>query len=212
MRFVDLSGTVFGHWTVLACGIKDTRGRHKWICLCSCGVKKMVDGTNLRTGKTKSCGCHSADKTRTHGKTRSKLYQTWRAMIQRCENKNHKMYHRYGARNIGVCDRWRSSFIDFAADMGELPDGATLDRKDNNAGYSPENCQWASRLDQSLNRENTVFLEFNGVTKRIGEWSKHSGIPVSVIRKRLSKSGWTIGQALTIPIGATNRWRRPHQC
>lgn len=106
----------------------------------------------------------------THGKTKTPIYRTWERIKYRCSSENHKQYADYGGRGITVCDRWLNSFENFYVDMGDRPEGMTLDRIDNDKGYSPENCQWASRRQQQLNRRPKSNTGISGIS-----WSdKHS--------------------------------------
>lgn len=125
----------------------------------------------------------------------SKTFQVWHDMIRRCRSKNRKDYCRYGGRGIDVCDRWLK-FENFLADMGEKPDGMSIDRKDNNGNYEPGNCRWATSIEQSANKRNNVLLTYLGKTQHVAAWASETGIKHSTIRKRISK-GWTIERALT---------------
>lgn len=138
---------------------------------------------------------------RAHGLTGSPTYRSWRGSRYRCENPLHPHYSRYGGRGIRVCDRWSNSFEDFLADMGLRPPGTSLDRIDNNGHYEPMNCRWATRQQQSSNRRNTHFVEFDGRRQSIGEWSREVGICVRVLANRLNMYGWSAHQALTTPVG-----------
>lgn len=122
----------------------------------------------------------------------------WGQMIARCyDPKNHK-YKSYGARGIRVCDRWICYRL-FMEDMGERPQGKTLDRINNDGDYSPDNCRWATYSDQSQNRRDNNNITFNGQTKCLTEWERITGIYRKTIHKRLN-SGWSIEDALTRPV------------
>lgn len=142
---IDLVGKRFGMCTVVR--RSPMRGRVLWECRCDCGGITAVDSQNLRSGHTKSCGCHR----RTHGRSADPRYTVWHHMWQRCTDAACPDYPIYGGRGITVCQRWRD--IDkFLHDMGPRPLGATLERKNNLCGYTPRNCIWADRAVQSRNR------------------------------------------------------------
>jgi len=118
------------------------------------------------------------------------LYNRWRNMRQRCNSKSNKDYHNYGSRGIKVCEEWDDffAFQDWALLNGYSKD-LTLDRKDNNLGYSPENCRWATIKEQSNNTRKCVWVTFNGVTDTLTGWSKRVGIKQPLLHMRYSK-GW----------------------
>jgi hypothetical protein len=137
------------------------RGRVRWRCVCDCGGHKIVQKGHLISGDIKSCGCFRREQSWLHnqlhghsGNGKSPTYTSWYAMIRRCTNPNHDYYYLYGGRGINVCERWRNSFIAFLADMGERPDGMTLDRVNSDGDYTPDNCRWANNSQQILNRRN----------------------------------------------------------
>lgn len=116
---------------------------------------------------------------------------------QRCYNPNTRDYRRYGARGITICSRWLESFDNFIEDMGLRPEGCTLERKDNDGPYSPENCIWATRAVQSKNKENTVKITHKGETKSVREWAEITGIPYKTLMARVFTLGYSVEEALT---------------
>lgn len=125
--------------------------------LCSCGKTATVQCSRVTNGYTRSCGCLTQENGRTHGERNSRTYSSWSSMRDRCLNTNSKDYPRWGGRGITVCDRW-NDFSNFIADMGERPEGTTLDRIDGSKGYSPDNCRWATPKQQARNRRDLVMV------------------------------------------------------
>lgn len=202
----DYTGKVFGRWTVLEDAesrrTKTGFKRRRVLALCGCGKteSRVVELSNLLEGKSKSCGCTRIESLKkantTHGKSRTPTYRIWSAMCSRCLNTKHTSYSYYGGRGLTVCDRWLDSFENFVEDMGEAPVGLTLDRRDNSQGYTPENCRWATRGQQSRNCRNNNSLTYNGKTLLLIEWAETLNIPYDRIVKRVSRLGWSVGQAL----------------
>jgi hypothetical protein len=169
---INLTGMKFGHWTVLALHPKRVRFSScieaLWLCSCDCGVERLVLGSNLRNGKSKSCGCLSRETTRKrstkHGHARrgkqSRIYNRWQNMRRRCYDPNNISYPYYGARGITVCERWHS-FANFFADMGNPPRGKSLDRINVNGNYEPGNCRWASIFEQARNKRPVRTTSYN---------------------------------------------------
>lgn len=153
----DLAGSTFGRWTVFERAPKDKHGSTCWLCQCACGTVKIVNENALIRGASTSCGCLTREITSrrmtTHGEShKTRLYRCWKLMRRRCNNPNSIEYPHYGARGIAVCQRW-GRYENFRADMGEHPgDGYSLDRIDNDGGYEPGNCRWATRTQQMENQ------------------------------------------------------------
>ncbi len=168
-KFVDLTGKTFNRLTALSCvPVKTENGKRtriNWRCRCVCGAESLVRGNALMSGATKSCGCLHTEVITTHGATRGgampRTYGNWVGMKSRCSSPSDPNWDRYGGRGITVCERWQD-FANFLADMGEKPPGLSLERVDNNAGYSPDNCIWADHKTQCRNRRSTPFITLCG--------------------------------------------------
>lgn len=186
-KFIDLTGRRFGKLVVV-----EYLGRSTWMCLCTCGSQTRVNGQALRGGRTVTCGCGLVERNKArakHGMYRTRVYRQWHQMIQRCYNPNNSRYQRYGGRGITVCDRWRLSFDAFYADMGDPPEGTSIDRIDNARGYEPGNCRWATPQEQANNRYTNVLIEHDGVSRTIAEWARHLGLPYHRLVHR-HRIGW----------------------
>jgi len=140
-----------------------------------------------------------------HGHTSGRFsptYHSWATMHQRCSNKKTTHYRHYGGRGIAVCDRW-VSFENFLADMGERPEGTSLDRINNDGPYSPENCRWATRAQQARNSSQTKLIRLGEETRPLVEWCSLLGISINTVRCRVKKHGYTYEDALTKPVQTT---------
>lgn len=150
----DYSGEKIFRLTILSDAENYLNRLRKVNCICDCNTLVTVYLENLKRGLTKSCGCYfkEAKHNFKHGMSKSKERNIWNSMIQRCHNKNTKAFKNYGARGITVCDEWKNDFEIFYNDMGPKIDGISLDRIDNDKGYSKKNCRWATRKQQANNR------------------------------------------------------------
>lgn len=199
----DLTGQRFGRLVVIE--RVGTRSRNAlWKCKCDCGNEKEVLSGSLANGHTKSCGCFRSqfarEKVTTHGMCKTKLHGVWTAMKARCSNSHLESYSNYGGRGITVGDEW-SDFINFYnwANSTGYNGLLTLNRKDNEKGYCPQNCEWSTRKEQANNKRNNVWYEYRGEKKTISQWSDVCGMSYKIIAGRI-RAGWDIKQALFTPI------------
>jgi hypothetical protein len=191
---LDLTGQRFGKLVALR-RVPDAK-RGYWVVRCDCGTVKTADVSHLRAGTSSACRpCSNT----THGGAYSPTWATWRDMKARCLRKAHPAYSRYGGRGITVCRRWLASFEAFREDMGERPSARhSIERKNNDRGYTRANCCWATRKQQARNRSSNTRLAHLGRTLSLTEWSEETGIHVGTIHGRLER-GWSTADALETP-------------
>lgn len=166
-RQLDISGQKFGMLTAVTKDIPDTNKRTRWLFQCECGNQKVLDAAHVRYGRIWQCGCKTKEIRaelarkviakpglqwcKTHGMSKKPVYFVWKTMRQRCLNPKAKDYQHYGALGVTICERW-AKFENFYVDMGDPPDGLTLERIDVFGNYTPENCKWATWSEQNLNK------------------------------------------------------------
>jgi hypothetical protein len=187
---------------------------NKFLVLCDCGQKKEIYKKYLNSGRIRSCGCYNRELTQKKGlankkhghcrrrEPRTRAYKTWASMIRRCHTPSASGYFKYGARGITVCDAWRNSFETFLKDMGEPPEGKSIDRIDVKKGYSKENCRWATSKEQAYNKSNNRKFTIDGVTKCLKQWTLETGVLYGTALARLN-AGHDIKTAIS-----TNRVKR----
>ena len=197
MKLIDLSGKRFGKLTVLSRDINQG-GHTKWLCQCDCGKTKVIQGNHLQEGSTTSCGNCYESKT-------SRLYKSvWNKLFQRCYNSKNKDYKNYGGRGVRVCPEWHNYLVfkewayangyDESSEYGQC----TLDRKDVNGDYSPDNCRFITIAEQNLNKTNNHYVTHNGETHTISEWAIITNISASALYSRINR-GWDLERAFTQP-------------
>lgn len=198
-------GDVYGRLTVIDVF---KRGRRLYAkCMCECGSMATVRADGLKSGHAKSCGCYKRDVQRslmterntTHGQSKTRLYNTYYGMLQRCHNPHFRFYSLYGGRGISVCSEWREDFMAFKkwADDNGYSAELTIDRIDVNGDYEPSNCRWVTHQEQMLNTRRNRILTHDGKSMCISEWAKETGIRRETITRRIDVLGWSVGDALT---------------
>lgn len=197
----DLTGKRFGKLTVIGRDGSYKSGNVRWLCLCDCGKYTHSAGCYLKSGKAKGCSCVSSERMKRlntkHGGFGTRLYETWININKRCFNENHKAYPLYGGRGITVCDEWREfePFRDWALANGYAED-LTIDRIDVNGNYEPSNCRWATMKEQSNNKRNNHFVEYNGEKHTVSEWADKYGVDQRTLYARLNNREWDLKAAL----------------
>lgn len=211
----DLTGKKIGRLTVIKKVGK--RGKHVlWLCRCDCGNETVVYSTNLLREHTISCGCFQRERVaavnsirmRTHGMSKTRLHKIWSGMIERCYLKSTGSYLNYGGRGITVCKEWGEFLPFYVWSMANgYSDNLTLDRIDVNGNYEPDNCRWATSKQQGNNRRNNIRITCDGITHTESEWCEVIGTKHSGVVKRRIDSGWSVKDAVSIPVGTINNYQ-----
>ena len=202
----DLKGKKFGRLIVVEYVGEDKSRHAMWKCHCECGTEIVTAAYRLKNGTCKSCGCYREEKLNIvrnkHNMSHSRLYRAWGKMNYRGKSKTWYNAHRYAERGISVCKEWAVSFETFAdwAVKNGYDDNLSLDRIDNNKGYSPDNCRWVDRTSQQRNREVTLVYEYKGELKPLAEWTEIIGMKYKTLYDRVKKRGWSIEKALEMPL------------
>lgn len=197
----DLTGTKFGRLTVVTRQGTDKHGHALWICECICGKNVVVTGNGLVSGDTKSCGCLKmesvANLNKRHGMSNTRLHKIWKNMKQRCLNTENPHFADYGGRGITVCEEWKDDFQAFYqwATANGYKDGLTIERKNNDGDYCPQNCVWTTIDKQQRNKRNVRLITYNGETKTLTEWARELNIDYSTLHKRINYSHWSVEKA-----------------
>lgn len=207
-NFRDLTGQTFGLLTVVsqtASKITTNGSRAQWVCSCACGKETVRDTIQLTHRKSPNCGCQHHAWVKHHGHSydaagkRSPTYRSWQNMVARCTNPTAPNFAHYAKRNITLCDRWRT-FTHFLEDMGEAPPRGTIERRDNDKGYEPGNCCWATRRQQANNRSTNIYFEYKGVSYTLANLARSTGQSKETLRARLVRpGGWSVTDAVETP-------------
>jgi hypothetical protein len=200
----NLLGCHFGRLTVIGYAGKDKENHSKWLCRCECGNSTAATGYNLEAGKILSCGCLRREQAGRlnykDGRSNTRLYSIYRNMLLRTENPKVDCFKFYGGRGIKICSEWRHDFQAFRA--WSLSHGyqenLSIDRIDNDKGYSPENCRWVTDNAQFNNRRSNCAITFRGETKTKAEWARAIGIDYHTLCTRLN-DGWSFERAILTP-------------
>ncbi len=196
-------GDVFGRLTLIEDPHPEVhKRRRRWVvtCACTCGNEKSLPTNNMTHGGTRSCGCLRSETSKKnnfkHGQAlKTRAYIAWKAML--CRGRGSSSKEHYAERGITVCPQWHD-FRNFIADMGPCPEKMTLDRKDNDLGYFPGNCRWATQSQQMRNTRSTVFLEYQGERISLSDLADRTGVHHTLLRDRLRR-GLTPEEAVETP-------------
>lgn len=204
-NFKDLTGQKFGRLTVIKRGENTNLGLARWVCKCDCGNEVLVPGSSLRNGHTTSCGCYKQEVVKTcsitHGMRHERIYTIWTSIKTRCYNQHSNRHHIYSDRNIGMCDEWKNDFqcfYDWAMANG-YTDKLTIDRIDNDKGYSPDNCRWVTNKENCQNKRNNINITYKGKTQCLSAWCEELGLNYKTVHKKIVYQGFDIERAFTTP-------------
>ena len=197
---IDMTNQKFNKLTVIKFDHYDKKYNSYWLCKCECGNYKVVRRSHLLHGNVQSCGCVILEGRgtykngwRTHGlwHQNPRLCKIWNCMKDRCYNKDNEHYKDYGGRNIKICEEWKNDFANFVkwAKNNGYEEHLTIDRIDVNGDYCPDNCRWATRIEQANNKRNNIFITYRGETNTIAQWSRRTGISEDALERRYHK-GW----------------------
>lgn len=205
MPLIDITGQRYERLTVIA--LKETKNKKSyWECKCDCGNTTIVRKDQLKSGKSKSCGCLNIEKIKqgrnhSHGHSKTRLYRTFHSMKARCCNPNNNDFKDYGGRGIKICEQWLNDFLEFrkwALKTG-YNDNLTIERINVNGNYEPSNCKWVTRKIQSRNTRQNNLITISGITKCFSEWCEIYSISKSTVKDRMN-NGWETKQAITTPV------------
>ncbi len=203
----DISGQKFGRLKAIRYIGKSKGKQTLWECQCDCGNIVNVHQQNLKSGHTKSCGCYNVELIRKretiHGETKTRLYNIWHDMNYRCYSKKQKSHKDYAGKGITVCKEWKDSFENFRdwAYQNGYADNLSIDRKDSNGNYCPENCRWATDVQQANNTSRNLIFTVDGYTDTLANLCRKYNMPYTIVHSRVRR-GWNIEKALKEPINS----------
>ncbi len=193
-KLVDITGRRFGRLVVIKRHGSDKYGKPTWLCQCDCGNQKVMLGSLLKSGNSTSCGCKTLEASTKHGMAGTNTYTIWIDMVRRCTNPKIKQYKNYGGRGIKICEEWLN-FETFFNDMGDRPEGMSLDRINSDGDYCKENCRWVDNMTQQSNKRNNTYVEFNGERNTLAQWGRILDMDPKLLRSRIFRSKWPIEKA-----------------
>ena len=202
-KFINIKKHTYGYLKVLKTIGKDKRGRYLWRCKCKCGNYIQTSSYQLRTGRTKSCGCYLTEVMKKinyiHGESKRKTFNIWRNIFTRCYNSKCKCYPHYGGRGITVCKRW-FIYLNFKKDMGRCPSKKhSIERINVNKGYTKSNCKWILLNKQGRNRRNSVYIRYKGKKLSLAKVCTLKKLKYHTLYQRLFKCNWSVFKALNTP-------------
>ena len=199
-HLIDLTGKRFGKLTVIKRHGTLHNGAATWICRCDCGesISPRTTTTQL-LHRTRCCAKCRSRKYKNATAAFPREYRSWKSAIRRCHDRTDDSFHKYGARGIRVCARWRKSFDNFFSDMGPRPEAMSLGRIDNDGDYTKKNCRWETLRQQANNTRTNRRLTLDGKTQTLTQWARDLGCSYQCVQKRIDEFGWSLRRALTEP-------------
>jgi hypothetical protein len=202
-------GQKYGKWKVIKRAGKQGK-QPTWLCVCECGNEGIVPSYNLKAGRSTNCGCVRKETLRkmntTHDHSGSRIHNIWMGMKFRCYNTSGMNYKDYGGRGIEMCEEWKeefTSFYEWSIENG-YNDDLTIDRKNNDLGYTPSNCHWTDRKKQANNQRKNHYIKYMGEVKTLAEWCEQLNLNYSTIKRRIYR-GWDVEKAFSTPIKGGKR-------